>query len=145
MTKPLNCWKCGSALSIPLPIGRRDECPSCATDLHVCVMCTFHDPAANKECREPMADEVGDRESGNFCDYFRPKPDAYRGRERAGADAAKAKLDRIFGGKAAPDPTQIARQAEAAKGKAQDDAAAARERLERLFGGKSGADKDRGQ
>jgi hypothetical protein len=129
----LACWKCGSALRIPLPIGRRDDCPACHADLHVCRQCEFYDPRVSKACREPMADEVSDKERGNFCDYFRAST---RGRatESGEAAAAKAKLDALFGGKSAPSASGVERQAADQAAKPQDDAAAAREKLEKLFG-----------
>jgi len=138
MPETLHCWKCGTPLlSIPLPIGRRDECPSCGADLHVCRMCAFHDPAASKECREPMADEVEEKERGNFCDYFRATGGAGPSQESAEANAARAKLGALFGdATGAGRPGSLAQQAAAIKSKARDDAAAARAMLDKLFGGK---------
>ena len=137
----LTCWKCGSPLRIPLPIGRRDDCPSCHADLHVCRQCEFYDPQASKACREPMADEVSEKERGNFCDYFRATSRGVAGASQA-AESAKAKLDALFGGKpAAGKPvagkSSLEREATGQASKAQDEAAAAREKLERLFGKKS--------
>ena len=75
MSEVLSCWKCGHALDdVPLPLRRRDECPACGTDLHVCRMCEFYDPSVAKSCREPIAEEVTDKERANFCDYFRGRP-----------------------------------------------------------------------
>ncbi|NIT67742.1 MAG: hypothetical protein GWM93_13850, partial [Gemmatimonadetes bacterium] len=75
MSVSLSCWKCGHALDdMPMPLGRRDECPACATDLHVCRMCEFYDTSVAKSCREPIAEEVTDKERANFCDYFRGRP-----------------------------------------------------------------------
>lgn len=53
-------------------MGRRDECPKCHADVHVCKNCKNYDPNAYNECREPQADIVKDRERANFCDYFSP-------------------------------------------------------------------------
>jgi hypothetical protein len=136
----LTCWKCGSPLRIPLPIGRRDDCPSCHADLHVCRQCAFYDAHAAKSCREPMADETSDKERGNFCDYFRASAQA-PSRATSEADAAKAKLDALFsgkpgGGRSAPGKTPLEREAAGQPAKAQDEAAAARAKLEQLFGKK---------
>jgi hypothetical protein len=141
----LSCWKCGSPLHVPLPIGRRDDCPSCHADLHVCRQCAFYDLHAAKSCREPMADETSDKERGNFCDYFRATPRGVP--DGSAADAAKAQLDALFGGKPAggkpiagkpiSGTTALEREAAGQAGKAQDEAAASREKLERLFGKKS--------
>jgi hypothetical protein len=94
----LTCWSCGSSLAgIPLPIGRREECPRCTASLHACRQCIHFDRNANKSCREPVADEVVDKESGNFCDYFQPR----FGLSKSGDDTAqqaRAKLAQAFGG-----------------------------------------------
>ena len=142
----LTCWKCGAPLRIPLPIGRRDDCPACHADLHVCRQCEFHDPQASKACREPMADEVSEKERGNFCDYFRATPRRVSGASPA-AEAAKAKLEALFGGKTVGEKpgggksisgtTALEREAAGQPTKAQDEATAAREKLERLFGKKN--------
>lgn len=94
----LLCWSCGAALSgIPLPLGRREQCPRCTASLHACRQCVHFDPVANKACREPVADEVVDKEGGNFCDYFLPR----FGMERVAdteAARARARLAQAFGG-----------------------------------------------
>ena len=100
----LNCWSCGSTLKgVPLPIGRREECPKCSASIHSCRQCVNFDPNASKACKEPVADEVVDKESGNFCDYFQPR----FGLSKAGDDAAqqaRAKLAQAFGGGASGAP-----------------------------------------
>lgn len=98
MSASLNCWKCGHALDdMPMPLRRRDECPACDTDLHVCRMCEFYDTSVAKSCREPVAEEVNDKERANFCDYFRGRPGAHDGGGTTDADAARAKLEAMFG------------------------------------------------
>lgn len=95
----LNCWRCGAPLAeLTPPIERRDECPSCHAQLHVCKFCEFHDPQVAKQCREPVAEEVKDKERANFCDYFKPDPGAYQPKDASEADRAKAGLDALFGG-----------------------------------------------
>ena len=34
-------------------------------------MCSFYDPKAYNECREPNADRIVDKEKANFCDYYK--------------------------------------------------------------------------
>ena len=93
----LKCWQCEASLKgLPLPLGRREECASCGSSLHVCRMCEFYDPTVSKDCREPMADEVSDKENANFCDYFRPHPGLTAQADPAAADA-RAKLAALFG------------------------------------------------
>ena len=93
----LNCWHCGTSLAdLPLPIGRREECPHCSVSLHVCRQCDFFDRNASKDCREPMADEVTDKEQSNFCDYFRPRS-GLGGAMDDEAARSRARLEALFG------------------------------------------------
>jgi len=70
--KKLICFKCQKEQPILGTVGRRDECPFCKADLHVCKNCQHFDPQAYNECREPQADRVVEKERSNFCDYFSP-------------------------------------------------------------------------
>ena len=120
----LVCWKCGNSLAdLSLPLRRLDECKKCAAELHVCRLCEFYSVAVAKHCRETIAEEVKDKERANFCDYFKPRPDAYTAANVDAAAKAQAELDAFFGG---------AKQA-AAEPSAADKA---RVELEALFGKK---------
>jgi hypothetical protein len=104
MTDTLACWKCGADLNrLPLPLGRRAECPACRTGLHVCRMCRHYDPGKARQCREPMAEEVKDKTRANFCEWFQPRPDACSPAD-SGKDGARAALDGLFGGEVGKDP-----------------------------------------
>jgi membrane protein involved in colicin uptake len=102
-----------------MPWSRRAECPSCQAELHVCRLCQFYDARVEGKCREERAEQVRDRERANFCDYFKPRPGAYRAADAAKTQAAKAKVDALFGGAEAPAPSPDA----------------ARGALDTLFGG----------
>lgn len=113
MQHGLVCWRCGADLAaIGLPLRRREECPACRAELHVCRMCQFWDPRITKQCRQDDAEEVRNKEQANFCDYFRPRPAAF---DEAGASAeqrAKQELDALFGktdGNSAADPDALFR------------------------------------
>ncbi len=94
----LFCWRCGASLSeLSLPLERRDECPACRAQLHVCKLCEFYDVRVAKQCREPIADEVKDKDRSNFCGYFQPKPRAHRAQDLSGSSKARADLDALFG------------------------------------------------
>ena len=98
MAHELVCWKCGADLAaLTLPLSRRDECAHCRAELHVCRMCIEYDVAVAKHCREPTAEEVRDKQSANFCDFFRPRPGAYLPPDRVAVDSARAELERLFG------------------------------------------------
>ena len=66
------CFRCQAEIQLAqdTPVGRKDECPKCRADLHVCLNCKHHDRTAYNECRESQADRVLDKDRSNFCDYF---------------------------------------------------------------------------
>ena len=118
----LVCWKCGASLAtLPLPLSRLAECPKCRAYLHSCRLCQFYNPNLTSQCDEERAEEVRDKEGANFCDWFKPRPNAHGARPGAKGAAAKAKIDTLFG---------------AAAGGADTTADAARSRLDELLGGK---------
>jgi hypothetical protein len=122
MSEDLVCWRCGRAVEDePLPLSRRAECKGCRAELHVCRMCVHFDPRIATQCREDRAEDVTDKEHANFCDWFKPRPDAYRPPDEAKADAARAGLEALFG-------------ADPESGADPEPKNAAREELERLFG-----------
>jgi hypothetical protein len=100
MAHDLVCWKCGAELAkLSLPLMRRDECPSCRAELHACRMCVDYDPQVAKHCREPTAEEVSNKTSANFCDFFKPRPKAYIAPNTSAAEQARLELERLFGAK----------------------------------------------
>ena len=118
----LTCWKCGAALAdVLVPFARVAECPACRADLHVCRMCVFFDPGVRRGCKEPVADEVTDRERANFCGYFTPEPGLGPGMEDGAAQAARAELDSLFSLSSSNDASP-------------SDADEAKRRLDELFG-----------
>ena len=121
------CWQCGASLAaLSLPFSRFDACKQCRAELHVCRQCRFYDVTVAKHCREPIAEEVRDKERANVCDYFTVRNDAYR---PVSQDAlqARAQLDTLFGNAAATADTVAGKQAAAD---------AARTKLDELFGKK---------
>ena len=95
---PLVCWKCGASLeALSLPLQRLDECKQCHAELHVCKLCEWYSTAVAKHCREPIAEEVKDKERANFCDYFKPRSDAYSSAPQSAAEKAKSELEALFG------------------------------------------------
>lgn len=71
----------------------------------MCKFCEFHDPKAAKQCREPVAEEVKDKERANFCGYFKPNPRAYVPADSSASNKAKAGLEALFGGTGSPSDT----------------------------------------
>ncbi len=83
---------------LSLPLGRLEECPNCSRQLHVCLMCRFYDPnETSKQCNEDDADQVRDKASANFCDYFKPAPGAFDPARLAAAESAAQALEALFG------------------------------------------------
>ena len=123
---PLVCWKCGASLAdLSLPLRRLEECRQCHAELHVCKMCEWYSTSVAKHCRETVAEEVKDKERANFCDYFKPRPDAYTAPDADAGSKAQAELDALFGG-GKNDADAVSAQPSAAE--------KARAELESLFG-----------
>jgi hypothetical protein len=94
----LVCWKCGASLAdLTLPLRRLEECRKCSAELHVCKLCEWYSIAVAKHCREPVAEEVKDKERANFCDYFKPRADAYKPADVGASSKARSDLDALFG------------------------------------------------
>ncbi len=75
----LVCWKCGASLrKLGLPLGRFDLCPECRVDLHVCRLCCHYDERFSGDCRKEEADYVTDKEQANYCQYFKPRSNAWK-------------------------------------------------------------------
>lgn len=94
----LVCYRCGAQLSkLTLPLSRRDECPACHVELHVCRMCVYYAAEVPKACMEDDALEVNEKTRANFCDWFKPKPDAFVPDEIEAERAARGELAALFG------------------------------------------------
>jgi hypothetical protein len=95
----LDCWKCGAPLAdLPLPVGRVEYCRACRAEIHVCRMCRFYDLSKARQCAEPVAEPVQNKERANFCGYFEPVAGRHVQASPA-ADGARAALDALFGPK----------------------------------------------
>jgi hypothetical protein len=104
----LVCWKCGASLAdVTLPLRRLEECRTCGAELHVCKLCEWYSVTVAKQCREPIAEEVKDKQRANFCDYFKPQAGAYSKADVSASDQARSQLDVLFGGakNAPPEPS----------------------------------------
>jgi hypothetical protein len=96
---PLDCWKCGAPLAdLSVPFGRSDYCRACRAEVHVCRMCRFYDVTKARQCAEPVAEPVSDKERANFCGYFVPVTGRFRPPGTAG-DEARSALEALFGAK----------------------------------------------
>ena len=135
MSDSLSCWKCGHVLDeIPRRLRRREECPACGADLHVCRLCEFYDTSVAKSCREPVAEEVTDKERANFCDYFRGRPDVDAAGGVGEAESARSQLEAMFGVDSKSGDESPVSDAETLIDRKRAQADEARKQLDALFG-----------
>ncbi|MBI4042992.1 MAG: hypothetical protein HY391_05915 [Deltaproteobacteria bacterium] len=96
------CHGCSGPQPFVERVGFRDNCSTCATDLHCCFNCHFYDARAHNQCREPQADYVKDKERANYCEYFRPASGeemegrGFMGKRSAQSKAALAAAEKLF-------------------------------------------------
>jgi hypothetical protein len=96
MAEPLACWRCGASLAeLSLPFGRSEYCRACRAEIHVCRMCRFYDVTKARQCAEPVAEPVQDKERANFCGYFEPVAGRFRPTDAA-RDTASSALEALF-------------------------------------------------
>lgn len=95
----LVCWKCGASLKeVPRPITRRSNCLACYAELHCCRMCKSYDTRYIGKCSDERADSVVNKDSANFCEYFKPRAGAFAAAEDKAARSAEEELKALFGG-----------------------------------------------
>ena len=127
-----SCWNCGIDLAdLPTPISRHDHCPKCFEALHNCRSCRHYAPKASVTCSEDQADPPSNKETANFCEWFRPDAGAFSGDRTGRADKAKDRLQALFGAEdetASPDESGEATPPESLSREDQ-----ARSRLDDLF------------
>ena len=121
------CWNCGCSLdNIPRPISRHANCPECFEDLHCCRLCIHFAPRLTGQCDDDRADPPVQKENANFCDFFRPLSGAYDNARGSRKDAARQRLDALFGGESGETPAEDAPAASSRED-------SARAKLEALF------------
>jgi hypothetical protein len=81
-----HCWKCGTEWTISGQPGRGEQCPSCRSDLRVCLNCLNYDPVQEKNL-------------GTFCEWFELAKREFKGAATEDDRASKARdeLKRLFG------------------------------------------------
>jgi len=95
----MRCHACQTEVSVAADqrIGRSEACLKCGRDLRCCLNCFFYDIKSANLCSEPQADRVGEKDRGNFCDYFRPEIGGTANQTAIDPAAeAKKKLDEMF-------------------------------------------------
>lgn len=105
MVPELLCWHCGASLAeIPLPISRHANCEKCFEVLHCCRMCRHYEPDRRPYCGHERAEPPVEKESANFCDYFKPA-NRYESEGTEMAGRARHNLAALFGESPDPDAT----------------------------------------
>ena len=98
MNVEFNCWACGEPLSdLILPLSRREECAECGVDQHVCRMCLSFDANVARQCLEDRAEDVSNKETANFCDYFAPNSKADARKSQGKNSDVNGQLAALFG------------------------------------------------
>ena len=93
----------------------------------MCRLCEFFDPGVAESCREPIAEEVNDKEKSNFCEYFQATPVTQPAGASPSQSEAAAGLAALFGESAAAALSNRPEQRRAARDEA-------KEALDSLFG-----------
>ena len=61
-------------------------------------MCRSYSERYDNKCSDERTDPPVEKETANFCDFFRPRANAFVADEAEGASDAKTTLDALFGG-----------------------------------------------
>lgn len=88
------CWNCAKEIAAN-NFHRQDTCEHCGRSTHACKNCEHYDTAFNNLCREPSADRVVEKESSNFCDFFKPSTRGPGAGTRSATDL-KSAADALF-------------------------------------------------
>ncbi|HYQ73324.1 MAG TPA: hypothetical protein VET88_15550 [Gammaproteobacteria bacterium] len=98
MKHRIECWHCGTAVKPDqLPVTRLEQCRHCHADLHACRLCRYWNPRYTSKCSHDHAEPPLERESANFCQFFRPVAGAFRNAAAPPGEAARASLESLFG------------------------------------------------
>jgi hypothetical protein len=90
METKLVCFNCSHEMTFVGLVGRREVCPQCRSDVHVCKNCEHHDVKVYNECRENSAEVVREKDRSNFCDFFGPRRGGLGGVDKSAALRAAA-------------------------------------------------------
>jgi hypothetical protein len=136
VTQALVCWNCGASLGgVPQPISRHATCDQCFNELHCCRLCRHYDPQRTLQCFEDRADPPLQKENANFCEFFSPRANAFEGQRADKSEAARSRLDGLFGKPADDDAGNVDPCATPEKPALSPDELA-RKKLDDLFKGK---------
>ncbi len=90
------CHKCLKDLEIKTPVGRREICPFCGSDLYCCLNCVHYYIGAYNDCREPQAERVIEKDRSNYCDFFVFRDSEIGGKGKDPGESVKTKMESLF-------------------------------------------------
>jgi hypothetical protein len=90
------CHSCLKVLEIKTPVGRRELCPFCGSDLHCCLNCVHYNIGSYNDCREPQAERVIEKGRSNFCDFFDFRDAGTVDKGKDSGDSTKTKMESLF-------------------------------------------------
>ena len=116
-----HCWNCSQQLNgVLLPMSRREVCTFCNADLHVCKLCENYRPDLSGACAEDRAEGMINKESANFCDYFKAIDIGVEEKESSQRYEVESELAALFGD--GPPAEEKTAQSEAHRARAELDA-----------------------
>jgi hypothetical protein len=90
----VRCTTCGASLQVGITIDSR--CPKCGADLHACRQCTYFDPGARFECRQPIPARIVNKQARNSCDLFAARTVVERETSSSGPTDARQAFEKLF-------------------------------------------------
>lgn len=94
----LSCRRCAGRLQdADLPVTRHSYCVGCHEPLHCCRMCRFFSEKARENCLHDDAAPPLEKESGNFCEFFRPGGTGPAPARELRGENARRRLNSLFG------------------------------------------------
>ncbi len=90
----VRCAACGATLQSGIAIDAR--CLKCGADLHSCRQCTFFDPGARFECRQPITARIVNKQARNACELFQPRTIVERETSSSGPMNARQAFQNLF-------------------------------------------------
>ncbi len=91
------CHSCGSVFPEKMEVYRSTECPSCRSDVKVCLNCVFYSPGSHWDCRESIPEAIREKDKANFCDFFMLGGGKSGSGSKDKSDKARSDFNSLFG------------------------------------------------
>ncbi len=90
----IRCASCAATLEPRITADSR--CPKCGADLHSCRQCTFFDPGARFECRQPITARIVNKQARNTCELFGARTIIERETSSSGPVSGRQAFENLF-------------------------------------------------